>query len=250
MTISLIIPTLNEATTLPEYLPVASNDVEVIVADGGSCDGTAEIAAVRGCRVCLSAPGRACQMNAGARVASGDVLVFLHADTRLPRNFADHVRAVLAESKYAAGAFRLRIDSPMKGIRWIERLANWRSVRWQMPYGDQAIFLRADDFWAVGGFPDLPIMEDVELIRRLQKHGRIGIAPVPVVTSGRRWREKGLWKTTLLNQAFLTAYYLGVPPSRIHGWYYGAKIPLGSFQVSACKVGQVGGSGPERKYGA
>lgn len=242
MTISIIIPTLNEASTLTQCLPARSKDVEVIVADGGSRDGTTEVAAAEGCRVCLSAPGRARQMNAGARIASGHIFLFLHADTRLPGTFAVHIRRILAEPGIIAGAFRLQVDSPMREIRVIERLANWRAVRLQMPYGDQAIFLRADDFRAVGGFADLPIMEDVELIRRLRKRGRIGIVPVPVATSARRWVEKGLWKTTFLNQTYLAAYYLGVPPSRIYDWYYGGNRPRVRREEQSHKAGHVGGS--------
>lgn len=221
MKISIIIPTLNEATTLAACLPATSNDVEVIVADGGSQDGTTEVAVAKGCKVCVSASCRGRQMNAGAGIASGEIFLFLHADTRLPEDFAVHVRAILADRRNVAGAFRLQIDSPMLGIRLIERLANWRSVYRHMPYGDQAIFLKADIFRAIGRFPDLPIMEEVELVRRLKKRGQVGIAPVPVITSARRWVKKGLWKTTLLNQVYLAAYYLGVPPAHIHDWYHG-----------------------------
>ena len=237
--ISIIIPALNEAARLAACLPASSNDVEVIVADGGSRDGTPQAAEARGWRVCLSEPGRAKQMNAGAELASGEILLFLHADTRLPENFAVHVHRILANPDFIAGAFRLRIDSELRGIRAIETLANWRSIHWQMPYGDQAIFLRAERFRAIGGFPYLPIMEDVELIRRLRKQGRIGIAPVPAVTSARRWVEKGLWKTTLHNQAYLAAYYLGVPPSRIRDWYDGGKRSQVRWKEQSQKTGHM-----------
>jgi len=242
MKISVIIPTLNEATTLASCLPAASNDIEVIVADGGSQDGTAEVAVAKGCKVCVSAPGRGRQMNAGAGVASGEIFLFLHADTRLPEDFAVHVHRILAGPGMIAGAFLLRVESPLRQIRIIERVANWRSDRLQLPFGDQAIFLRAEQFRTIGGFLDLPIMEDVELVRRLQKRGRIGIAPVPVVTSARRWVEKGLWKTTLLNQVFLAAYFLGVRPSRIHDWYYGGNGSRARREEQTHKAGHVGGS--------
>lgn len=250
MKISVIIPTLNEATTLAACLPAASNDVEVIVADGGSQDGTTEVAAAKGCKVCVSAPGRARQMNAGAAIASGDIFVFLHADTRLPEDFPVHVRDILSGPDFIAGAFRLQVDSPMREIRVIERLANWRAVRLQMPYGDQAIFLRAEDFQAVGGFPDLPIMEDVELIRRLRKRGRIRIVPVPVVTSARRWEEMGLWKTTFINQACFAAYYLGVPPSRIHDWYCGGNGSRVRREEQTDKARHVASSGWSPRHGS
>jgi rSAM/selenodomain-associated transferase 2 len=219
--ISVIIPTLNEAANLTKCFPTDSQEVEVIVADGESQDGTAEMAAAQGWKVCVSHPGRGRQMNAGAKIASGEIFLFLHADTRLPEDFAAHIRRILALPGVSAGAFLLRVNSSQRQMRIIERVANWRSRRLQLPFGDQAIFLRAEQFWSVGGFPDLPIMEEVELIRRLRRHGRIGTAPVPVVTSARRWQKRGLWKTTLLNQVCLAAYYLGVSPVCIHGWYYG-----------------------------
>ena len=230
--ISVIIPTLNEATNLPTCLPARFKDVEVIVADGGSRDGTIDVAIAKGWRVCPSALGRAKQMNAGAGMASGDIFLFLHADTRLPEDFALHVRRILSKPDIIAGAFRLRIDAPMRKLRIMERLANWRSACLQMPYGDQAIFLRAEQFRAVGGFPDLPIMEDFEFVRRLRKRGRIATAPVPVITSSRRWEEKGVWRTTLINQICIVGYCLGVAPSRIHRWYDGNRGP--SLREKAC----------------
>lgn len=102
----------------------------------------------------------------------------------------------------------------------IEQLANWRSHRWQMPYGDQAIFLRAETFHAIGGFPDIPTMEDFDLIRRLRRRGRIVIVPVPIVTSARRWENMGVLKTTLINQAMIVGYLLGAPPTCLARWYH------------------------------
>ncbi|OFV98723.1 MAG: hypothetical protein A3H94_05460 [Acidobacteria bacterium RIFCSPLOWO2_02_FULL_60_20] len=250
MKISVIIPTLNEAATLAKCLPARSKDVEVIVVDGVSCDGTTEVAAAEGCKVCVSAPGRARQMNAGAKIASGEIFLFLHADTRLPEDWPVYVHRTLSEPGIVAGAFRLKMDAPMRGLRMIERMANWRSACWQLPFGDQAIFLRADGFRAVGGFPEVPIMEDVELIRRLRKQGRIGIAPVPVVTSARRWVKKGVWKTTLLNQAYLAAYYLGVPPSRIHDWYYGGNGSRVRRKEQTHKAEPVASSGWSPRHGS
>jgi uncharacterized protein len=224
MKISVVIATLNEASHLHSCLPVVPDrsEIEVIVADGGSRDGTPEVALAKGWEVCRSATGRAAQMNAGAKIASGEALLFLHGDTQLPEDFAIHVVRVLSLPNVVAGAFRLQIDTPTPGLKIIERFANWRSVHMHMPYGDQAIFLRADQFSAIGGFPAVPIMEDVELIRRLRKRGRIEIAPASILTSGRRWKNFGLWKTTAMNLACILAYYLGVSPSRIHRWYYGA----------------------------
>jgi rSAM/selenodomain-associated transferase 2/rSAM/selenodomain-associated transferase 1 len=221
--ISIIIPTLNEASNLAKTLASTSNaaDVEVIVVDGGSTDKTIEVARSWGIEVLLSTPGRARQMNTGAARASGDILLFLHADTRLPIEFDGHLRRILARSGVAAGAFRLRVDSNLPGLRILEKLIDVRSRCLQFPYGDQGIFLRAELFWGMGGFPDMPIMEDFELVRRLRRRGRIVIAPVPILTSARRWEKLGMVRTTVINYAIPLAYYLGTSPSRLARWYHG-----------------------------
>jgi hypothetical protein len=220
--ISIIIPTLNEAANIEATLASVqgASDVEVIVVDGGSRDHTADLARACGATVLTTEAGRAGQMNAGAAAAKGEVLLFLHADTRLPERFDEFVRQALSRPGTVAGAFKLRIDGSAWGLRMIERLANWRSHRWHMPYGDQAIFLRAETFHDIGGFPDMPIMEDFELMRRLRRRGRIAIVPVPIVTSARRWEKMGVLKTTLINQAMIVAYLLGVSPLRLARWYH------------------------------
>ncbi len=191
----------------------------MIVADGGSEDGSQEIAASCGAKVVASECGRARQMNAGADVATGDILLFLHADSRLPLGFAHHVRRMLSEPGVVAGAFELGIDAPGRGLRVVESVANWRSRRRQLPYGDQAIFLKASLFREVGQFSDISIMEDVELIRRLRRKGRVAIAPAVVASSARRWEKLGVCRTTLINWASVAAYLLGVDASRIARWY-------------------------------
>lgn len=200
--------------------------MEVIVVDGGSHDDTVQIAQSSGVKV-LSAPtGRACQMNVGAKAATASVLLFLHADTLLPERFDTMVRTALCTTRDlacqkapVAGAFQLQINASLPGLRLIESGVNWRSRWLQMPYGDQAIFLKSKVFHDIGGFPELPIMEDFELMRRLRRLGRIVIIPVPVLTSGRRWLRQGVFRTTLLNQFVIIAYLLGVPPVRIAHWY-------------------------------
>ncbi|MBD2729395.1 TIGR04283 family arsenosugar biosynthesis glycosyltransferase [Nostoc sp. FACHB-892] len=219
--ISIIIPTLNEAENIKEAIVTTqlNTNIEVIIVDGGSKDDTIEIAQSLGVKVISSSPGRAVQMNAGAVAATGEILLFLHADTRLPIGFDEMVGTALQQPGNVAGAFNLRIDASLLSLRWVELGVNVRSHFYQMPYGDQAIFLTKAVFQQIGGFPELPIMEDFELIRRLKRIGRIVIIPTPVVTSARRWLQKGVFKTTLLNQIVIIAYLLGVSPERICSWY-------------------------------
>jgi rSAM/selenodomain-associated transferase 2/rSAM/selenodomain-associated transferase 1 len=219
--ISIIIPTLNEADVIEETITrlPQSEQVEILVVDGGSRDGTDEMARELGVRVLSTAPSKAEQMNAGAAQAQGEVLLFLHADTRLPEKFEEKVMAAVARQGYCAGAFTLRVDSADRGLRLIERVANWRARFFKMPYGDQALFVARDLFHEIGGFADYPIMEDFELIRRLKKKGRIAILPESVKTSPRRWQNLGIFKTWFLNQIIIGAYFIGIPPQRLALWY-------------------------------
>lgn len=219
--ISIIIPTLNEAQHIKATIAstlVASN-IEVIIADGDSQDDTVEIAENAGAKIVYSHPGRAQQMNAGALVADGEILLFLHADTRLPSKFDNMVREVLQCQKTIAGAFTLKIDASQWSLRLVEWGVSIRSSYFQLPYGDQAIFLTKKVFEQIGGFPELPIMEDFEMVSRLKRNGNIAIIPAPVLTSARRWLKKGIMKTTLINQIVIIAYHLGVSPERIQRWY-------------------------------
>jgi len=215
--ISVIIPAINEADNIAKTIKSIGpgNKKEVIVVDGGSNDDTVGIAKSLGARVITSAPPRAWQMNRGAAQATGDVLLFLHADTRLPERFEEFVLNSFKQPGTVAGAFDLRIDSDIPALRLIERLANWRSRCLKTPYGDQAIFILSRVFRQVGGFPDIPIMEDFELVRRLRKQGEIATLPVPVSTSPRRWQNLGILKTTLINQLVIATYFMGVAPEVI-----------------------------------
>jgi len=222
--ISVIVPTLDEAGQLDGALDSlaapadAARELEVIVVDGGSTDATCEIASRHGARVVASPAGRGAQMNLGAEQARADLLLFLHADTRLPAEWTGHVHQTLAASHTVGGAFRLTFDDRRLSLRLVEAGANWRSIHLHLPYGDQALFLRRTVFHELGGFRDLPVMEDYEFVTRLRKRGRIAIAPASVRTSSRRCLNRGVWRTTLTHQAMILAWRFGVGPERLASW--------------------------------
>lgn len=219
--ISVIIPTLNNEEGLAKLLARLQGlpGMEIIVVAGGSADQTVACAGRYGARVIATPPGRGRQLQRGADAAAGEVLLFLHADTLLPSDFADHIHRILALPQTVAGAFLLKIAAPGPGYRVIEWGANLRSRLLSMPYGDQAIFVRRQTLQRAGGVPDLPILEDVALIRRLKRLGRIRIAPVTVVTSARRWQRLGLLRTTLVNQLVLLGALCGLSPQTLHLFY-------------------------------
>ncbi|MCG6916020.1 MAG: TIGR04283 family arsenosugar biosynthesis glycosyltransferase [Deltaproteobacteria bacterium] len=224
--ISIVIPTLNEEENLGAVLASTESnvDLEIIVVDGGSSDGTTGVAKSFGVRLLTTDAGRARQVNAGGLAARGDVLIFLHGDTRLPRGYEWHILDIMGKPGVVAGAFTLAIDGSEFGFRIIEMLANLRSRVFQMPYGDQGIFLRREVFRALGGFPDMVLMEDFVFMKGLRKRGKVAILPVAVKTSARRWRKLGILKTTLINQAILLGYFLGTNPERLARWYRRSKF--------------------------
>ena len=189
--------------------------------DGGSTDATAAIAArFPQVRLLASPRGRARQMNAGARAARGDVLLFLHADTLLPDGALAAVEAAVGDPGVVAGRFDVRFDNPRPVFRMIAWFMNPRS-RWSgISTGDQAIFVRREVFEALGGYPDMPLMEDVELCRRLKRRGRLAALRLRVTTSARKWEREGAVRTILLMWALRLLYMVGVPPARLHRWYY------------------------------
>jgi len=219
--LSIIIPVLNEAANLDATLASACGEagVEIIVVDGGSEDASIDIAKQFDAVVIQASAGRATQMNAGAAIARGDVLLFLHADTRLPPNYATLIHQTLARPNVVAGAFDLKIDGKEWGLRLVEWGAARRSRFCQLPYGDQALFIKAHQFRALNGYPALPFMEDFVFVRQLKKLGNIAIAPAAVLTSSRRWQRVGVLRTTIINQLVIVGYSLGVSPITLRRWY-------------------------------
>lgn len=221
--ISVIIPALNEARYITATLQSAQRGrpQEILVVDGGSTDDTVALARAAGARVIHSRPGGARQMNAGAAQAAGNALVFLHADTLLPADYPEVVAGTLRDPAVAAGAFRFQMGEKLAGQWFIEWTANLRSQWRQSPYGDQALFLRRSLFEEIGGFADLPIMEDCEIVRRLRKHGRVVTAAAAAITSGRRWRRLGLFRASFINKLVILGYLCGVSPARLAAFYRG-----------------------------
>ena len=194
MRLSIVVPVLDEADRLEALLAELARDcpgVEVVIADGGSRDGSVEIAArAPGVGLVSSARGRARQMNAGAALATGEVLLFLHADTRLPSGAAEAVQRALADPSVVYGRFDVRFDRPGAAFRLIARLMNLRSRLTGICTGDQAIFVRRAAFERLGGYPEIALMEDVELTRRLKRVGRLAALGLRVTTSARRWERE------------------------------------------------------------
>jgi rSAM/selenodomain-associated transferase 2 len=222
--LSIVVPVLDEARRIGEHLAalrrVAGVD-EIVVVDGGSHDGTLDVVRrVPAVRALTAPPGRGTQLNAGARAACGDVLLFLHADTTLPSDAGAWIAGALADPGVVAGAFRVHTVADA-GPGWLApllRLADLRSRVTRFPYGDQAVFVRRDAFDRVGGFPDQPLMEDVELARRLRRVGRIRTVPAVVQVSGRRFAANPL-RAILAMRLFPLLYRLGVSPARLARLY-------------------------------
>ncbi|HEU0265404.1 MAG TPA: TIGR04283 family arsenosugar biosynthesis glycosyltransferase [Geobacterales bacterium] len=215
--ISVIIPVLNEAKQLVHLLPALEqlDDPEVIVVDGGSCDLSADLAATHATRLLTTPPGRARQMNAGARIAHGDILLFLHADTRLPAGWPELVRQTVANRRISAGAFDLTFDDHSPFFRLMGWISSWRSRLTRTPYGDQALFLPRKTFLALGGFPEQPIMEDLAFSRLLKRQGVMAFIGTPVITSSRKWQRFGPIRTILGHWLLTILYYLGFSPERL-----------------------------------
>jgi rSAM/selenodomain-associated transferase 2 len=219
--LSIVIPVLNEADCLDQCLGrlfaacPADDDFEVIVCDGGSDDGSPQIASRFPCRIEHSEPGRALQMNRGASIARGRLLLFLHADSILPANALEDLRGAAPW-----GFFRLRLDGEATAYRVIETAINLRSRLSSVAGGDQALFFEREFFQNLGAYPAIPLMEDVAICKAARRRAKPRIIESALTTSSRRWQSNGLVKTVLLMWSLRLAYWLGVSPVRLHRIYY------------------------------
>ena len=222
---SIIVPVLNEADQINATIEHLCNqntegNCEIIAVDGDQQSSTINALQNKSVKAIISPKGRGRQMNAGATIARGEILIFLHADTRLPEMALKKISQALEKEKYVAGAFNLAIDSDRLFLKYIAVRASFRSRLNRIPYGDQAIFIRKDYFDQIGKFKEIPLMEDVDLMRRIKKRGdKIIILRDRVKTSARRWETEGVLYTTIKNQILVSLYYLGVSPYKLAKFY-------------------------------
>ncbi len=222
MRFSIIMPTLNESSNLRyalEHLLSSIeyfSEIEIIICDGGSNDDTIKLATQYPIDLIHTAKGRARQMNAGVEHSIGDWLVFLHADTRLP----DDWTALIEESKTPWGRFDIRLSGSHWMLRVIEKAINLRSRKTSIATGDQALFFQRDFFKQLGGFPDIPLMEDIAITSKARKVIKPNCISQVAITSSRRWEQKGILRTILLMWILRFAYWLGIKPDTLHRIYY------------------------------
>jgi rSAM/selenodomain-associated transferase 2 len=224
--ISFIIPAWRDSENLSSLLPkltALSGRIEIIVVEaleGRALSRPYVSTSVR--YVSVSKPNRGEQMNHGASIATGDVLVFQHADTEFTQEHLRAIETTMRDPSVAGGAFHRKFDERHPGLMRFEKIARWRASRGATLYGDQSIFVRRDVFQKLGGFAPIPLMEDVEFSPRLHRAGKVVLLDPPLRSSARHHQREGAWKRTIQNGALLLLYKAGVPPRRLHRWYYGA----------------------------
>ncbi len=220
--VSVVIPVLNEGLLIARAIQRAwqAGSDEVIVSDGGSTDATLEIVESENCKLIRSRRGRGNQLNAGAKAATGVIFLFLHADTWLEPAGCDQIRAAFeSDGSLVGGAFRQHIENRKPVYRLIERGNSLRAKWMEIPYGDQGIFIQRDVFQSLGGFPDVPLMEDYIFSKMLKKIGRPLLLPGPIHVDARRWEKNGPLRQTIRNWSICLSYRMGVPPSQLAKWY-------------------------------
>lgn len=225
MKIAIVVPVFNEALALPRLVAhlnalraMGQQDFELVFSDGGSTDGTAALIEEAGFRVISSPKGRAWQMNAGAAQTSGDVLLFLHADTQLPMHALQDIQSNLV-ADVCWGRFDVRIAGKPWMLSVVSRMMNWRSRLTGIATGDQAMFMTRKAFHEISGFPEQALMEDIEASKRLRRLSRPACIATPVITSGRRWETRGVWRTIFLMWRLRWAYWQGQNPQKLAALY-------------------------------
>ncbi|MGH7334436.1 MAG: TIGR04283 family arsenosugar biosynthesis glycosyltransferase [Candidatus Rokuibacteriota bacterium] len=246
--LSIVVPVWRELRQLDSLLAglsAAFAQDEIIVVDGGSDDGSLDVVR-RFPRVTLleGTRGRARQMNTGARAATGDILLFLHADTRLPRGARAAILDALGDPGVVAGRFDVQFDNPRQAFRMIAALMNLRSRLSGISTGDQALFVRRAVFEALGGYAEIALMEDIELTHRLKRAGRLAALRLRVTTAARKWEQNGVARTIVLMWTLRFLYVCGVSPARLHRWYYGPTEPT---VAPSPNPGNASGKAPTRR---
>lgn len=232
-TLSVIVPCWNDRVALESLLENLRGCAphEIIVGDASSGEAADDIAALcrsSGARLVAGlTPNRGRQMNAAARMATGDLLLFQHADTAIDSSHFAALRALGMNGHVAGGGFYRKFDQRHPHLSWLEGFNRWLNRRGGTIFGDQSIFVRREVFEQLGGFAEIPLMEDVEFSRRLRRAGKVVLLDPPLATSARRSQRRGSWRTSIENGTLLFLFHLGVSPARLHGWYYRHRVGAG-----------------------
>ncbi|TDX48357.1 TIGR04283 family arsenosugar biosynthesis glycosyltransferase [Orenia marismortui] len=224
--VSVVIPVLNEESTIIEtleHVQSLSGNKEIIVVDGGSEDNTYNLAQNFTAKVCQTTKGRGHQMNVGAELAEGDVILFLHSDSRLEEGAILAIQDAIEDQKIIGGNFSLKIDDNSWALGFISWTSNLRAKYLKLAFGDQGIFVRRKVFSDLGGYPEIELMEDWEFSKKMSKRGKLAYLPNKIYTSARRWHKFGIWKTIFLMHKIKLLYILGVSPAKLNQIYRNAR---------------------------